>query len=471
VSTLPTPRNDGVDLVTTIAEHLARARYEDLDDTAVEVTKLSLLDTIGVTLAASGIASGVEHFAELAVEMSGKPESTILGFGTRVSAPIAAWANGAMAHCLDYDDLQREVGYHPSTPTVPTTLALAERSPSVSGRDVLLAVALGNDLGVRLACSIGEWQGWFTTPLFGHFASAASAAKVLGLDATRTQNALGLVFTQAAGTIQMRWSTDSDIASHYPAWPNKAGVLSALLAQRGIGGIADTFEGKAGLYETYFGGEFKRGALTEALGTRFRGVEVSFKPWPTCGGSHCPIDATLDVMAENNLRPEDVAGLHVATSGQSFALCEPLEVRQAPPTPMDAKFAIPYIVAVAAVRGNVELSDFTEAALRDEAVLSLARRISVENDPSLRIRPAASPSRITVTTHDGRTFTKRSDQPRGTYQFSPLSPETIVQKFRDCAAMARHPLPPEHVERVVDTVLGLDERADLADLWALLGGR
>jgi 2-methylcitrate dehydratase PrpD len=459
------------DLVAVLAEHLARTRFEDLDETTLAITRLSILDTLGVTLAASGVAPGVDGFVELAREMSGAGTSTVWGFGDRVAAPVAAWANGAMAHCLDFDDLEREIGYHPSTPTVPTAVALAERDPAVSGRDLLLAVALGNDLGVRLAYSIDEWQGWFTTPLFGHFASTAAAAKVLGLDARRTANALGLVFTQAAGTIQMRWSTDSNIASHYAAWPNKAGVLSALLAQRGIEGIADAFEGPAGLYQAYFDGRYERAALTEGLGTRFRGAEVSFKPWPTCGGSHCPIDATLHVLADNGIRAADVERLTVATSGPSFALCEPLAVRQAPQTPMDARFSTPFIVAVAAVRGRVRLADFTTEALRDTDVLAFARRVTAVEDPSLRIRPAASPSRVEVTTRDGRTFTHRSDQPRGTYGHSPLSEAEIVGKFRDCAAMARRPLSAAAAERVVEAVLGLDDLPDLSTLSAMLADR
>jgi len=460
--------SEHVDLVATIADYLARARFEDLDDESAKITKLSILDTIGVTFASSGIAPDVDKFVDLATEMSGKAESTIWGFGSRVSAPLAAWANGAMAHCLDYDDLMREIGYHPSTPTVPTAIALAERQPSVSGKDLVLSVALGNDLGVRLAHSIGEWQGWFTTPLFGYFTSAASAAKILGLDAQQTLNALSIAFTQASGTMQMRWSTNSNIASYYAAWPNKAGVLSGLLAQRGIGGIADTFEGKGGFYQTYFGGEYKRGAMTEGLGTRFRGTEVSFKPWPTCGGAHCAIDAILTMFTENNLRPDDVESVTVAVGGPSFALCEPLAVRQAPPTPMDAKFAIPYIMSVAAVKGNVTLSDFTQEALTDRDVLAFAQKITAEKDDSLRIRPTASPARVTVKTRDGRELTVRSDQPRGTYQFSPLSEDEIVQKFRNCVEVAHKPLSEDTTGRLIETVLNLENLTDLTSLSSLL---
>jgi 2-methylcitrate dehydratase PrpD len=448
-----------------LAEHLAKCSFDDLDQETVEITKLSILDTIGVTIAASGITPGISEFVDLAMEWGGAPQATILATGEKVPAPIAAWVNGAMAHCLDFDDLVQEVGYHPSTPTVVSGFATAELN-GVRGRDLLLGVALGNDLGVRLANSIGPWQGWFTTPLFGHFAAAATAGKVLGLDSEAIRAAFGIVYCQTAGTVEMRWSTNSNIASYYAAWNNKAGVVSALLAARGIRGIEHVLEGKAGLYQNYFRGEYKRDALTDGLGERFRGKEVGFKPWPSCGGSHPAIDATLTLFAEHGLRPDDVEHLTVATTGPTYALCEPLEVRQAPPTPMDAKFSIPYNIALAAVSGNVALADFTEKRLHDADVLDFARKISTVNDPSLAIRPAALPSRIEVTTTDGRQLEQRCDYPRGTWPHHPLAADEIVDKFRDCVSYAAKPLDRDATERIVDLVMDLEHVDDVRAIGA-----
>jgi hypothetical protein len=105
-----------------------------------------------------------------AVELGGKPESTVLGFGTRLPAPAAAFVNGGMAHCLDYDDF-RLAGVHPSTPTVPCGIAMAERVAGTSGKALLTAIALGNDFTARLSASVADsWEtGWYTTPLFGYF--------------------------------------------------------------------------------------------------------------------------------------------------------------------------------------------------------------------------------------------------------------------------------------------------------------
>ncbi|MEU8803267.1 MmgE/PrpD family protein [Spirillospora sp. NPDC048819] len=452
------------DLAHAVSRHLVGARFTDLDEDTVTTTKLSILDTVGVTLASSGLTPGVDDYVAVAAEFGGTQESTVLGFGDlRLPAPLAAWVNGALVHGLDFDDLVRDVGYHPSTPTVPTALALAERSVGISGRDLILAVALGNDLGTRLAAAVPSHAPWFGTPVFGCFAAAATAAKLLKLDAGGAHAALGIAYTQSAGTLEMRWSGNSNIASFNGSWPNKTGVMAALLAQRGAQGIENVFEGRGGLFPAYFG-EHDRAEVTHDLGRRFRGAEVSFKVWPACGGSHCAIDATLQLFADTGLDPADVKSLTVATTLGTFALTQPIEARRAPTTPMDAKFSIPYAIAVAAVRGDVGLDDFRPERLNDPAVREFAQKISAVDDPSLAIRKAALPARIEVTTTDGRTFVQRCDQPRGVWPYSRLSQEEVIRKFRDCAAYARIPIDEAALDGFVDAVLNLEQVDDVAAL-------
>jgi 2-methylcitrate dehydratase PrpD len=453
------------DLAFTIADHLVATTFADLDEDTVTATKLSLLDTVGVTLASSGLTPGVEDYVAVAQEFGGTPQSPVLGFGdVRLPAPLAAWANGALLHGLDFDDLVRDVGYHPSTPTVPTALALSGQAPDLTGRDLITAIALGNDLGTRLAATVPSHGAWFGTPVFGGFASAATAAKLLGLDAGATRAALGIAFAQAAGTLEMRWSPNSNIASFNGSWPNKAGVMAALLARRGAQGIENTFEGRGGLFATYFGGEYDREQVTGDLGRRFRGAEVSFKVWPACGGSHCAIDATLQLFDENQLRASEVDSLVIATTLGTFALTQPIEARRAPTTAMDAKFSIPYAIAVAAVRGDVTLADFLPEKLADPEVLAFAQRIDAVDDPSLAIRKAALPARIEVTTSDGRQLVKRVDQPRGVWPHSRLSAEEVVRKFRTCASYARVPISPKALDAFIDAVLDLENLTDLSPL-------
>src|SRR3954464_12375343 len=129
------PASD-VDLVGHLADHVAATAYERLPPVAVEAAKKSMLDTLGVILAASGVEPAVRGVVDLVRETGGRPESTVLAFGDRVPALTAAFANGAMAHCLDFDD-QTPWGQHSSITGIPAVLAVAECYPQITGREMI----------------------------------------------------------------------------------------------------------------------------------------------------------------------------------------------------------------------------------------------------------------------------------------------------------------------------------------------
>lgn len=167
-------------------------------------------------------------------------------------AMMAAFANGAMNHVLNYDDIVTEAFVHPTSPTLAAALAVAERIGKVTGKEFITAVTLGIDLIIRMALAVvqsaeGFKYDWHPTPLFGTFSSTAVAGKLLGLNEDKLADALGIAFLQAAGSLQMDWSVGVGITYYRDAFPAKAGVLSALLAQRGITGIKDCLQSKAGL--------------------------------------------------------------------------------------------------------------------------------------------------------------------------------------------------------------------------------
>ena len=142
MSTLP-------DLSREFAAMVADTQYANLPASAIEGAKKSILDTIGVIMGASGVEPSIRGVVELVRETGGTPESTVLGFGGRAPALMAAYANGAMAHCLDFDDHAPE-GHHPSSSIVPASFALAERAGGISGREMIAAVAAGQDMFLRL---------------------------------------------------------------------------------------------------------------------------------------------------------------------------------------------------------------------------------------------------------------------------------------------------------------------------------
>ena len=231
------------------------------------------------------------------------PQSSIIGLGAKVSAPMAAFANGALAHALNYDDWG-EGGIHAGATTVPAALAVAEQVGGVGGQRFLAALAAGVELECRLAAALartGSQGRWVLGQLIGYFGAAVSAGAVLELRAEQMHSALGLALAQAAGTMQMVLEGDPPAKSIYAAFPNQAGVLSAWLAKKGLRADCAVFEGQQGLFNAYFGRPGPLTDLEEGLGQRFYLTNVRFKPWPVSGIVQPFLEAALEVRGRHSL--------------------------------------------------------------------------------------------------------------------------------------------------------------------------
>lgn len=457
-----------MDVSEVFANHLVNVEYKDIPLPVAEVTKMSILDTLGVIIGASGTATGIKGLVELIEEIDGKKESTILGFGKKAPAWLAAFVNGAMAHCLDYDDVH-EARLHPSSSTVPAGVAVAERVGKISGKELITAVALGNDITCRLGYAAGFDNGWHISPVLGIFGAVATSAKLLRLEADKIVDAFGIGLCQSAGTKELRSGVGSNLGGMYPSFPAQGGVLSALMAQKGITGIKNTFEGKAGLFNVYFGGKYDRARLLGGLGKEFEGINVGFKAWPSCRVTHAYIDATLGILSENNVPPDEIEAVTVYVGDHAQVLCEPLEARRHPETVLDAKYSIPFTVAIAATKSNVVISDFSPEGLKDQQVLRLAERVNPEFDRRYNHSKDMPPYRgeVRITTKKGDKYQNKVDYPYG-HPSKPLAPEDIVAKFRDCATYAAKAIPSEKVERVIEAVTGLEQLSDVRDVMRML---
>src|SRR3954453_21659635 len=168
-------RVDGVDVTRQVSECAAALTYDALPPELIDLTKQIILDTLGVAVGASGLAPEARILADYVEALGGRPESSVLGFGSKAPAPWAAFVNGSLGHMLDYDDVG--AGGHVGIATVPVAFAVAEKLGAeklggVSGRDLITAIAAGTDPHPRLdlAVRLPDWtmmEGWFATQLFG----------------------------------------------------------------------------------------------------------------------------------------------------------------------------------------------------------------------------------------------------------------------------------------------------------------
>lgn len=455
------------DLCHDFAELIANTRYSGLTAGAVESAKKSVLDTLGVILAASGVEPRVRGIVDLVRETGGNPESSVLGFGGRAPAAQAAFANGAMAHCLDFDD-RTPWGAHADSSALPAAFALAERKGGISGRQIITAIALAQDMFIRLRCNVGWKQDWNLSPMLGVFSAAAAASHVLGLTREQTAHALGIASMQSSGTMETIYATGCDLRGMYAGFAAQGAVTAALLAEKGITGIHTLFEGKAGIFNVYFGGQYDRAKMLENLGAEFLGANMLYKPWPAVGISHTYIHATIELMKAHDLVASDIAEIRVWVGAFQQQMCYPLAERRAPDTPLNAKFSLPFCVAIAASRRAMGISDFTPAALNNPEVLALASKVVPVEDESFDWKTKSPVGRVAVITREGRTFERMGDNVPGSPE-APISWDGIAEKFRGCAAVAAVPLAADKIGKVVEMARSLELLDDATALVRMLG--
>jgi 2-methylcitrate dehydratase PrpD len=299
--------------------------------------------------------------------------------------------------------------------------------------------------------------------VLGVYAGAAAACRVLGLPAGVIHNALGIASQQSAGVMEVVAGTGSDLRGVYAGFSARGAVTAALLAEGGLSGVDRLFEGPVGVFNTFFGGDYDREAMLTDLGKDYRGAGTLYKLWPAVGTSHSHIHATVELMVQHDLSPDDLQEIRVFVGDYHNLMCTPLTARRAPETLVDAKFSLPFLVAVAAVHRSVGLSHFSEAALRDSVVRATAAKIVPVEDSSLDWRLELPPGRVEVTTRDGRVFAKSGDG----YPGSATRPTTwsqLADKFRDCTAVAAHVPATHQVEAVIELVRNLESVPDVAGI-------
>jgi 2-methylcitrate dehydratase PrpD len=420
-----------------LAQFAAGFDPRHLPSSTVVAAKRALLDGIGVMLAASGLSEDVAPFINLAVE-AGQGPSTILGIGKTMAPAQAAFANGAMAHALDFEDAYDPAPCHPNAALIPAMLAVAEASGPVSGADLLAAVAVGCEISCRLARAVGqplEAGGWYPPPIFGGFGAVAAAGRILRLDARQMADAFSLMLLQTCPG-EIKYAPDTILRAVREAFPARAAVEAALLAQRGVRGFDRPFEGEAGFFRLYSGGQFDADQLIGRLGEDFLVEHLSFKRWPACRGTHAYIEIAQRLRTAIGEDCTRIAGIVIEGGPDQVMLANPPATKQRPSTAIDAKFSLPFTVATALVHGDVTLASFNASALADESVLAFAARTRfVQREDWTRAHAASG--RLRILLQDGRWLEQEQMVALGSPR-RPLSEAELAAKFVSCAAAAAH---------------------------------
>ena len=425
-----------------------------------------VLDTLGTALAATGEDFGCAVLA-VARELGGWPESSLFGRTDKVSVANAVLANATLAHGLDFDDTREDAIVHTGCVAVPTALAVSEAT-GAQGVALLEAVIAA----VEVMCRVGlvipgalHARHFHPTAITASFAAAAAAGRLYELSEDELVHAFGICGSQASGIIE--YLADGSWTKRlHPGWNAHAGVIAVQLARAGFTGPASVIEGEHGLYRAFAGGydAARLDAQLAGLGRVWEIGELTLKPYP-CGSIAQPyMDCAARVREVPGVTPDRITAIRCRTSaGPLPRLWEPLAAKHAPPNGYAAKFSLPYLIASILVRGRAGLAEFTDDAVRDAAVLRLARLVTYEIDPSIDY-PRQFVGDVSVTLADGRVLNEHQDRPRGGPD-APLTRAQLEGKFRGNAALA---LPADRADRIIRSVQGLAGGGSLVALLEAL---
>jgi len=415
-------------ILELLAAYAHAAAHEGLPPRTEHEVRRRVLDSIGVAIAGldEPAPTAARRYAERlpgGVSIWGAPE--------RASLEGAGFANGVAVRCLDFNDtyLSREP-LHPSD-TIAPLLALAE-DRGLPARDLLTAIAIAYELGVRL-CDATSFRahGFDHVNVIG-IATAAAAGRLLGLDAERIRHGIALAVVAHVALRETRAGELSMWKGAAAAHAGRLGVTTALLAEAGMTGPFRPFEGEMGLVARVLGGEPLDPAPLEglaALAPPERIADTYVKLWPVEYHAQSAVDAALQLHAE--LAGAGIASVRIDTFRAAYEIIAKDPEKWDPRTRETADHSIQYIVCAALQDGEITERTFDlERIRRPDTLELLQRRTTVELDEALTAGyPEGIPNRITVTTADGRTLVREVTYPRG-HARNPMTDEELVAKYR-----------------------------------------
>src|SRR5262245_26490443 len=280
--------------------------------------------------------------------------------------------------------------------------------------------------------------------------AAIACGRLMGFDAERVRNALGIAGSLACGLLEFaRSGTGAMVKRLHLGRAAESGVLAASLAGDGFTGPASVLEGEFGFLRVFCGDDFDPAELIRELGKSYATRAIMLKRFPCHITAHTSVQAILDLRAEHGYAAADVASIHIAGNDRMARVNNI-------PSPADimmAQYSIPFCVALAHVRDPRDPRSFNDDALRDPLLRSLAERVTISVNKD---RPTPLAAVVAVTWRDGRVLSRSVADFKGTPQ-SPLDEREMREKF---LLLTRHCTGNDMAE-MFDRLQTLEHEADL----------
>lgn len=446
-------------LTADLARIVVDTTYADLPEEAIEIARQVCLDGLGVMVAGAREPLGLGRISiDYARDLGGAPQASVIAGGFKSNVLNAAYVNGTLGHALDFDNTWWPLN-HPTSPTLPAILALAERD-GYSGREVILAIVMAFEVQgrLRLASSLVEAGSGFHKPgVSGTIGAVTGAGKLLRLDVQKFCMAYGIAGSRCGS---LSCNTGSMTKSSHSGQAARMGLEAAELAKRGYTAYDDVF-GTGQFFELFYGpGTFDSSLLVKDFGQPYRMISpgVGFKKHPSNYFTHRPIDAALALRKKYDLDPRDIERVEVDFPRFDYVN------RPQPKTGLDGKFSVQYATTVALLDGRILVETFSDARRFAPDVQALLPRVEMKIRDDITRDFNDTWAAVRVYTRDGRVLEERCDKPRGLWGV-PLTEAERHEKFRMCTEPA---LPERRIEEVIGLVAGLAELDDVSRIMDIV---
>ncbi len=447
-----------------LANYIVEAKLSDFPDEVVQKAKQCILNEIGAALGGAQTELGQRHIA-FAKDLGGRPDSTIIGDGTKISCAYAAHTNTELCVALDFDDEHQFTLTHPSSSVVSSALAAGEMS-NLSGKEFITSVLVGYEVGLRIARSMRSIvtvadgkKEVMANPSYIVFASIAATSKALGLKAEEIINAFGIAGSTPINRGQSRVHLGTSVGHPYTDNKYDFGIYALL-------GVFSTFRGRriAGpkgiLDEDRFwtrcsATHCDHSELTKGLGKEFRVMEMTFKPVCFCAVSFCTVTDVREALKREKQNPKDIEEIKlIGIPKLQFTHWD---------TMVQAEFSLPCAIALAVTGYEPGPDWYTTGRYKDPDIFEIASKVVQVEDPKARELALESGQYMCtaeIKTKDGKIRRAHVEHEKGT-PANPLSEDELHCKFM---ANSRGMLGQDRAEVLWDRLLHLEKARQISSI-------
>ena len=445
----------------SIAHQLARyalaLNYSLLPEKVVHQAKRCVLDALGCAIGAYE-APGRAMCEDTVKELGGVPEATVFCSGLRTSVTNASLVNSFLVRFLDYNDWGG--GGHNSD-CLASILAVAERGKA-SGKDFLTSLVISYELGARFlesfTMSLAD-TGWSSDMRAG-LNQPPALGKLMGLNEEQIANAIGLCMSHTIplGILDAHREENVMAKNLRFGWAAHDAIIACKLAKKGFTGPVRVIDSEtAGIRKVVARGEMDFERLIDFSGWRI--LNVRHKAMCANGTTHGHVFATMGIVKEHNLKPEDIEAVHVKAHIRE-TLHTTTASKKYPRNAESADHSAFYANALVIKERSFGPDSFAPEKFTDPVILDLIERITIEADPSLTRYQATSE----IITKDGRRLKNRIDVPPGVGDKA-LTDKELEVKFSE---MASKHMGNEQIKKIYDACWNAEKLDDLGKLTKLM---